>query len=205
MKRLVIIGAGGHGAVAADIAALRGYTRICFLDDRAQQAPLGYPLAGRVSDWHDFREDSEFFVAIGNCPVREKIQRMLQSNGATIATLVHPRAVIGSHVEIGAGSIIAAGAVINTGTKMADGVILNTCASVDHDCIVGSFSHIAVGAHVCGTVSVGARTWIGAGATVINNVSVCGDCMVGAGAVVVDSIETPGTYLGVPARTKQKV
>ena len=33
MNKLVIIGAGGHGRVAADIARLNGYSEIRFLDD----------------------------------------------------------------------------------------------------------------------------------------------------------------------------
>ncbi len=204
MKKLVIIGAGGHGAVAADIAKQMGYQHIAFLDDTAQQGPSEYPLEGRVADFGEYLKESEFFVAIGHSGTRERIQKMLAQSGAEMATLIHPRAVIGSAVEIGAGSVVMAGVVVNTGAKIAEGVILNTCCSVDHDCVVGSFSHIAVGAHLCGTVCIGAGTWIGAGATVINNISVCGDCLIGAGAVVVRSIETPDTYIGVPARRKEK-
>lgn len=33
MKRLVILGASGHGRVAADIAGKNGYDSIAFLDD----------------------------------------------------------------------------------------------------------------------------------------------------------------------------
>ena len=78
-------------------------------------------------------------------------------------------------------------------------VIVNTCASVDHDCAVGDYVHIAVGAHLCGAVRVEKGTWIGAGATVRNNVNICGGCMIGAGAVVVKDITEKGTYKGVPA------
>ncbi len=62
------------------------------------------------------------------------------------------------------------------------------------------FCHVAVGAHLCGTVTIGNATWIGAGATVSNNVNICGECTIGAGAVVVKDITEPGTYIGVPAR-----
>ena len=79
------------------------------------------------------------------------------------------------------------------------GCIINTCASVDHDCVLEDFVHVAVGAHVAGTVSIGAGTWIGAGATVSNNLQICGGCMIGAGAVVIKSITESGTYVGVPA------
>lgn len=95
--------------------------------------------------------------------------------------------------------VIMAGAVINPYVQLGKGCIVNTRASVDHDCNVGDYVHVAVGAHLCGTVEVGAYTWIGAGATVSNNVSICPECMIGAGAVVVKNLEEKGTYVGVPA------
>lgn len=76
---------------------------------------------------------------------------------------------------------------------------VNTCCSIDHDCIIGEYVHVSVGAHVCGTVKIGDRTWIGAGSTIINNVDVCSDCTIGAGAVVIQNIDGVGTYVGVPA------
>ena len=100
-------------------------------------------------------------------------------------------------------TVIMAGAVVNPGASVGKGCIVNTCSSVDHDCRVGDYVHIAVGAHLCGTVAVGEGTWIGAGSTVSNNVSVCGECMIGAGAVVVRDITEAGTYLGVPAKKKK--
>ena len=65
---------------------------------------------------------------------------------------------------------------------------------------IGNYVHIAVGSHLCGTVSVGDGTWIGAGAIVSNNVSICPNCMIGAGAVVIKEIKESGTYVGVPAK-----
>ena len=77
-------------------------------------------------------------------------------------------------------------------------------SSIDHDCWIGDFSHISVGAHVAGTVSIGNSSWIGAGATVINDVNICGECMIGAGTVVINNIEESGTYIGVPAKRIEK-
>lgn len=93
-----------------------------------------------------------------------------------------------------------AGVVINNAAKIGNGVIVNTCSSVDHDCKISDFVHISVGAHLAGTVTVGNRTMIGAGTTVINNITIGEDVAVGAGAVVIREIEEKGTYVGVPAR-----
>jgi len=194
MKSLVIIGAGGHGRVVADIARMNGYEDIVFLDD------ADVPIAsGKISDYVKFK-DSYYIVAIGNNHIREKIQSMLTENGCIVTTLIHPNAVIGSNVTIGIGTVVMPGTVVNTGTRIGDGVILNTCCSVDHDCTIDDYCHISVGSNLAGSVMVGNKTFICAGVTVINNVEICDECVIGAGAVVVKNIEKSGTYVGVPAK-----
>lgn len=190
-KRLLIIGASGHGRVCADIAGkMKLWDEIVFADDDPPDS-FPYPvIGGSDAEW-----DDDCFVGIGNIKIRERL-----SAGRNLVTLVHPNAVIGERVDIGNGSVVMAGAVINPDVKIGNGAIVNTCASVDHDCIVGNYVHVSVGAHLCGTVHVEARTWIGAGAIVKNNVTICGNCMVGAGAVVVKNIDEAGIYIGVPAQ-----
>lgn len=194
MKKLIIIGAGGHGRVVSETAKLNGYEVIDFLDDADNQATVG-----KVADFIKYICDFEFIVAIGNNKVRMKIQSDLKKSGANIVSLVHPNATVSESASIGKGTVVMAGAVINAGAVVGDGAIINTCASVDHDCRIGNFSHISVGARICGTVEIGDCTWIGAGATVINNINICGGSTVGAGAVVVKDINISGTYVGVPA------
>ncbi len=196
MKTLIIIGAGGHGKVVADIAKLCGYTNIKFLDDNEQAVDCsGYTVIGKSSDYKLY-PDENFFVSIGNSKVREQIQSKLSN----VVTLVHPKAVIADDAKIGVGTVVMAGVVVNPGTVIGDGCIINTCSSVDHDCFVDSYVHVAAGSHLCGSVTVGSGTWIGAGSTVSNNIDICSDCMIGAGAVVVKDINCSGTYIGVPAR-----
>ncbi len=197
--KLTIIGASGHGRVVADIAERCGYTEIEFLDDNPQVKECGgYPVVGPSSLTQGISND--LFVAIGNNTIRARILDDLIANGHSIAILIHPDAVLAKDVEVGVGTVVMAGVVINANVKIGKGCILNTCSSIDHDCLVGDYVHVAVDAHVCGTVKIGADTWIGAGATVINNVDICPGCLIGAGAVVVKNITTKGTYMGIPAK-----
>lgn len=199
MSRLIIIGASGHGKVVADIAKLNGYEDIVFLDnDKEIKACAGYPVLG--PDTMTAELDGDVFVAVGNAETRKRL--MERDNTRHFPTLIHPSAVIAKGVEIGKGSVVMAGTVINPGARIGRGVIVNTSSSIDHDCVVEDFVHIAVGAHLSGTVRIGKETWIGTGATVNNNVNICGGCMIGAGAVVIKDIVEPGTYVGVPARKK---
>ena len=195
VKRLVIIGASGHGKVIADIAVRNGYENIVFLDDDEDvRECAGFPVIGKTCEARNI--DGDKIVAIGNPKIRERIQEELND----VVTLIHPDAVISRRVTIGTGSVVMAGAVINSDAVIGKGCIINTGASVDHDCNIEDFAHISVGAHVAGTCVIGERTWIGAGATVSNNVNICGDGMIGAGTVVIKDIDKPGTYVGSPAR-----
>lgn len=200
MKKLIIIGASGHGKVIADIAFLCGYKDIAFLDDNESvKNCMSYPVVGKSSDAEKYG-DAGFFVAIGNAKIRENVQENLQKSGLNVVTLIHPDAVIAKSASIGIGTVIMAGAVVNPDSRIGKGCIINTGASVDHDNVIEDYVHVSVGAHIAGTVHVGGRTWIGAGAVVSNQVNICGNCMIGAGAVVVKDIDEPGTYIGVPAR-----
>ena len=50
-KKLVIIGASGHGKVIADIALKIGYEVIGFLDDAdTLQETCGFPVLGKTKD-----------------------------------------------------------------------------------------------------------------------------------------------------------
>lgn len=193
-KKLTIIGASGHGRVCADIARLCGYKEIVFLDDNPLITQCGqYKVVGTTAK----KVDGDVFVAIGNNSIRRRFGEMFHSQ---LITLIHPNAVIAADVNIGTGSVVMADAVVNPGTVIGEGVILNTSSSVDHDNVIGSYSHIAVGAHTAGTVRIGEDVWIGIGAVVSNNINICSNCIIGAGAVVVKNIEETGTYIGVPAR-----
>lgn len=200
--KLIIIGTGGHSKVVFDIAKHNGYMDISFLDDKPQEAKwCDCPVLGTVADAKRY-PDAEFIVAIGNVDIRKRIQKGLMEQGLRVATLIHPCAIVAEDTIIGEGSVVVAGAVINPGAVLGKGVIVNTCASVDHDCRIGDYVHIAVGANIAGTVTIGECTCIGAGAVVINNLSVAAGCTIGAGAVVVKNIEESGIYIGVPARKK---
>ena len=196
----MILGAGGHGRVVAEIALLSGkYTDIAFLDDKAPDTAFPYAYVDKCEVFANYLGTCDFFVAIGNAAIRCRLQTEVEEAGGNIITLIHPSSIISKDVTIGNGTVVMAGAIVNTGAKIGNGVILNTASSVDHDCIVEDFCHVSVGAHLCGTVHLGAGTWIAAGATVINNVTICPDCLIGAGATVTHDLVNAGIYKGTPA------
>ena len=198
MNRLIIVGAGGHGRVIADIALKIGYENICFLDDGAIGESMGFAIVGKTADIENFNDGkTDFVIGIGNNVIRRNIAEKYDVNWVT---LIHPSATIGSRVDFGSGTVVMAGAAVNPCTVIGHHCIINTASVVEHDNVLEDYVHISPGAILSGSVKVGACTWIGAGATVVNNVEICAGSVIGAGAVVVKPIEKMGTYVGVPAR-----
>lgn len=198
-KSVVIIGAGGHGKVIADIVLNSGDLVIGFLDDGCNEKSVcGFPVIGRISDYVKYKDNCMFVVAIGNAKIREKIVSELPD--VNWYTAIHPTAVISKiSTSIGQGTVIMANAVVNPGASIGKHCIINTGAVVEHDNIIEDYVHVSVGAKIAGTVHIGKRTWIGIGATIINNVDIGDDCVIGAGAVVVRNINIKGIYIGIPA------
>lgn len=208
-KRLIILGAGGHSKVVADIAArTRQYANIAYLDDGLSvgtELKGGEVVAG-VADWQNyFQQGVEFFVAIGNNAARQRLCSMLLDDGASLATLIHPSAIVADDVVVGSGSLVVAGAVINPATTIGLGCIVNTNASIDHDCKIGDYVHIAPGSNLAGTITVGHGSFLGIGSKVIPARKIGNNVTLGAGAVVVNDISDGKVVVGCPARELVKV
>lgn len=203
MKCLAVLGASGHGKVAADAALLVGWESVVFFDDAwPTRSSIGpWPVVGDTDKLLLNREMySAAVVAIGNNSIRLSKLKLLADAGLRIAGIVHPGAVVSAFAEIGHGSFVAAGAVINAFARIGAGCIINTGATVDHDCFLSEGVHVSPGAHVGGNVYVGRATWIGIGASVRQCVRIGENVMIGAGSSVVGDVEPDLTVVGVPAR-----
>ena len=194
---IIIIGAGGHGRVIADIVKSAGDTVLGFLDDGIADSNIYGRILGTVSDCVKFK-DKLFIIAIGNNEVRKSI--FLKYPDLNYYTAIHPAAIISDFAIIGRGTCVMPGAVIAAGAKVGAHCIVNTNAVIEHDCTLEDFVHVSPAAALCGTVSVGEGTHIGAGAVVINNIRIAPHSVIGAGAAVIRNADSPGTYVGVPAR-----
>ncbi len=198
-KRVVVIGAGGHAKVIADIIRSSGDIVVGFLDDSYTEDREFYSslVIGKICDYEKYVSECFFVIAIGNGGVRKRIASDLNCRWYTA---VHPSAVVSESAKIGQGTVVMPQAVVNASAVIGEHVIINTGALVEHDCEIGDYSHLSPKCAVCGVTKVGKSVWLGAGSTVMHVLNICDDVTVGAGGVVVHDIEEAGTYVGVPAK-----
>ncbi len=209
--RVIIIGAGGHAQVVADILLRMAETGenispAAFLDDNLAlkgQEILGIPVLGETAVLPAIPHEA-VIIAIGDNQKRRQLYRALKAGGEQFATACHPTAVIAPDVNIGPGSMICANAVVNTGSVIGVNVILNTGCTVDHHNQIGDHVHIAPGVNLGGNVHVGEGAFVGIGAAVMPQCQIGHRSRVGAGAVVIKSLPERVTAVGVPARIIKK-
>lgn len=199
----VVLGAGGHAAVVADMLLESGFSVRGFVAPEEGVGPFGLPILGNDLWLADCRsEDIQLANGIGSIRDTESRSRVFihfLTLGFRFPFLVHPKAVISRQIDIDAGAQIMAGAVVQPGARIGVNAIINTGAIIDHDVHIGDHAHIAPGVTLSGGVSIGNNAHVGTGAKIIQNIMVGGDALIAAGAVVVRDVPSGTKVAGVPA------
>jgi sugar O-acyltransferase (sialic acid O-acetyltransferase NeuD family) len=205
---ILIVGASGHGCVAADAVCAGTQFRIAgFVDARATPRECeGFgPLLGTdagIADILSRHGIEHLFVAIGDNWTRQQVINRIRLACPTVhfPAVLHPSAVVGKESRINEGSLVCAGAVIGVGASVGAFSIVNTRASLDHHASLGDFASLAPAAATGGHVYVGDGTAIGMGAMIHHAVKIGPWCVVGSGSVANHDIPSGSVAFGTPAR-----
>lgn len=201
-KPVAIVGYSGHAYVIIDIFLNAGRLVTAYCDSEEKSLnPYHLNYLGKESEVINKLKKYDYFASVGHNGIREKIHAFLSQHlGSNPINAIHPSAVISASVKMGDGIMIAANATINPLAELGRGVICNTSTSIDHECIIGDFVHIAPGAVLCGNVKVGKSSFIGANSVIRQGITIGNNVIIGAGTVVVKDIPDNTTVVGNPAR-----
>jgi sugar O-acyltransferase (sialic acid O-acetyltransferase NeuD family) len=201
--RIALLGAGGHAKVVIGALQAVGYTDLAVYDDdprRTDTTVLGAPVLGRI-------EEAVRSVCAGAllCIGSNTVRHRLGALPLPWMTLVHPRAWVHDSVVLEPGCVVFAGAIIQPDARIGAHAIVNTSASVDHDCVLGDYSQVTPGVHLGGNVVLGEGAFLGVGAMAKPGVRIGAWSVVGAGAVVVSDLPERVLAVGVPARVRRSL
>jgi sugar O-acyltransferase (sialic acid O-acetyltransferase NeuD family) len=207
LSSVVIVGAGGHGKVVAEVFRALGHEPIGFVDPHPPASlVLGLPVLGGDELLPSLRQGGirSAFVALGDNMLRQRINVSLRNMGYVLPTAIHPSAVVSPSARIGDGVLVMPLAIVGTEVLLGDYVIINSAAVIEHDGSIGEAAQVASGCALGGSVRIGMRTLLGVGSVIRPDITIGADVIVGAGSVVVADIADGAVVVGVPAGPIQK-
>lgn len=193
---MYLYGASGHAKVIVEILEKNGVKVHGLFDDNTLVKDLlNYAVLGPPNPTEIIKE--EVIVSIGINSTRKNI---VEKHGFKYGKAIHQNTEISERSMIGEGSVVVGNAIINSGVEIGKHSIINTCASIDHDCIIEDFVHISPNATLCGEVRICEGAHIGAGAIIIPGIKIGKWATVGAGSVIIRDVPDFATVVGNPGR-----
>jgi UDP-perosamine 4-acetyltransferase len=203
---VIVLGAQGHAKVVLDVLRECGFEVLGFVTREAGEKGelAGVASLGGEQALERYAPDEVMLAngvgGIGPTSSRRGVFERMRARGYRFVSLVHPRACVARSAVLSEGAQVMAGAVLQPDVRIGANSIINTSASIDHDCAIGEHVHIAPGVTLSGAVRVGDRCHVGTGALVIQGVSIGEDVFVAAGAVVIRNVPARRRVQGVPAQ-----
>ncbi|RDH81545.1 MAG: acetyltransferase [endosymbiont of Galathealinum brachiosum] len=191
MKKIVLIGGGGHCKSCIDVIEQENLYEIVGILDKKEligEKISGYQYIGTDDDIERLtKKGNEFLITVGQIKtvsIRKRINRILEVNNSSLANVVSPRAYVSRKAKIGRGTIIMHDALINAAVTIGDNCIINSKALIEHEVIIGDFCHISTCAAVNGGAKIGQGTFFGSNAVCKEGAEIGCDSFIKAGEVI---------------------
>ncbi len=214
-KKIIFWGATGQARMLRECLSYDGYELCALIEgSRAVTSPFAavpiYRGKEGFEQWFSETPDAKdhgFLVAIGSDKGRDRIaiHEYLESCGLSPISARHPTAYVAESARFGAGAQILPGAIVCVDVIAGRGCIINTGASVDHECRLGDGVHLCPGVRLAGCVEIENFATVYTGAIVIPRIKIGEGAVVGAGAVVIRDVAAYTVVAGNPARQLKRI
>ena len=204
--RILLWGGKSQARIIEEMIRESGAGTVEIMFDSTLEAPPFETGARFMNDVRLLKEHvqplSHYVVCMGgeHGYARLRTAQYLEGIGLHPMALIHERSFIEPTASIGAGCQVMPCAVVHKFSAIGDHTIINTSATIDHECVIGNGVHIMGSAAVAGKVEIADYATIGTNATILPFVKIGEGAYVGAGAVVTKDVEPHAVVAGVPAR-----
>lgn len=189
MKKIILIGAGGHAKSCLDVILLtKKYKVIGFIDKKKHVDILKYKILGDEEYLKKIKNYSlNLHISLGFIKSnlkRVKIYNEFKKLNFKFPVIISPKSQVSKNSIILDGTIVHHFAVVNFGSKIGYNSIINTSAIIEHDVTIGNNCHISTRAVINGGAQISNNTFIGSGAVIKEGVKIGNNCFVGMGQLV---------------------
>lgn len=211
-RKLLLIGGGGHcKTVIEAIESTNHYNEIGIIDMKHNigKSVLKRPIIGSDQDLKKLRVQGyeHAFISMGNIgdpTKRLALYHLVKELKFQVPIIIDRTAHVSNYAKILEGTFVGKNVIVNADVVIDECVILNTGCIIEHDCRIGSFSHIAPGAVLSGNVTIGEGVHIGANSVIRQGIHIGERTVIGVGSVVVKDIESECVAFGNPCRKVEK-
>ncbi|MEO1944483.1 MAG: NeuD/PglB/VioB family sugar acetyltransferase [Candidatus Thioglobus sp.] len=191
MKKIILIGGGGHCRSVIDVIEQSDKFSVYGIVDKKEffgSNVLGYSVVGDDSNLPELAKECAYAIItvgqINSSELRVKLFNQALRAGFTLPSIVSPRAYVANSVKIGAGSIIMHDALVNTGASIGSNCIINSKSLIEHDSTIENHCHISTNVVVNGSTLVCSKTFIGSGSVTKEGIVISKNSFIKAGSVV---------------------
>lgn len=200
---LILLGSGGHAKVVLSTAQAMGKTVLGVCDPEFKNTSVSTWRGIKVLGDDNYLENIDpsligLINGIGQVvgsSNRMKIFENFSEKGFFFPNIIHPTAFVDSSVKLSGGVQVMAGVVIQADCTIGKNTIINTQASVDHDCYISKHTHLAPGVTLCGSVKIYPNTFLGAGSIVLPGLSLGANSILAAGLTLRKNLVSNEKYV----------
>jgi len=204
MKKIVLIGSGGHcKSIIDSIKGLKKFEIVAIVEKKEDGIGINKIEKNEKLCLLYKSGIRNAFIAvgsIGNPSARIKLYELLKNIGYKFPIIIDKTAIVSTNSKIEEGVFIGKGAIVNANVTIKKQCIINSGSIVEHDCVINEFVHLAPGVTLSGRVSIGEGTHVGTNSTIIQNVVVGKNVLIGAGSVIIRNVSDGVKIYGNPGR-----
>jgi len=207
MKKIILIGGGGHAKVIIDILRESDSYSIegLVVNDPDSVKISDYPILGNDTILPDLYKSGLRNVALGvggftDNKNRTKLFNSVKSLGFHVISVIHPSTIISKTAKFGEGCVIYPGVTINSDVIIGDNVIISSGATIDHEAVIEDNVLISTGVTIGAYTRIMNGALLALGSKIVAGVTIGRNSLVYAGSVVVHDVDENTNVLGVPAR-----
>ena len=191
MKKIILIGGGGHCKSVIDVIEKQAQFEIAGIVDKPEflgSKILGYRIIGNDFDLDNLAKKYQYaLITVGQIKSSSPRIRLFDlANKARfiLPSIISPNAYVSKHSKIGNGTVVMHHVTVNANASIGDNCIINTKALIEHDCLISNHCHISTNAIINGGVKIGSECFIGSNVTTKDNIIIKEKSFIRAGTLV---------------------
>ncbi|MCZ2830306.1 acetyltransferase [Modestobacter sp. VKM Ac-2986] len=207
VRRLVVMGAGGHAREVLDVLESlpegTAWERVTVFAEPGATTPGAAALIWQRG--HELvdvlpTDATHHLPAVGDPALRRRFAELAERHGLLPAGAVSPSSTVPEALRGVPGLVVFPRSHVSTNVTLGAHCHLNTGCQVSHDGRLGDRVTLGPGVLVAGGVTIEDDAFLGIGAVVLPGRRIGRAAVVGAGAVVVHDVAPGTTVAGNPAR-----